>query len=256
MKKMFILMVSALVLFSCKKDKDKEAVFKGPEVQVHNGKAWTWLKVTEEGTPAQLGISMTNALLNTVPVGDEGDHGHSMENIFALTLPAEALQNTPFKYVGFDWNPSGHEPDGIYNVPHFDFHFYMLTQPEIAAAVDMATITVPPAAGIVPQGYVAGAPVPQMGWHWVDPTSAEFDPALPKPSFTQTFIFGTYNGKVNFYEPMITLAFLKNTSNFERSIPQPAKVSTTGYYPSKLRVVKEGNETAVILDGFVLRQAS
>jgi len=31
---------------------------------------------------------------------------------------------TPYKFVQFDWNPNGHEPDSVYTVPHVDFHFY------------------------------------------------------------------------------------------------------------------------------------
>lgn len=49
----------------------------------------------------------------------------------------------------------------------------------------------------------------------------------PKPGggqkFTQTFIFGSYYGKVAFMEPMITWDFLKNSTTFTRAIHQPAK---------------------------------
>jgi hypothetical protein len=55
---------------------------------------------------------------------------------------------------------------------------------------------------------------------------------------------------------MITLEFLKDNSNFERSIPQPAKVQKTGYYPTKMRVVKHDGVTEIILDGFVYRTQS
>ncbi len=55
---------------------------------------------------------------------------------------------------------------------------------------------------------------------------------------------------------MITKAFLNNTAQFERAIPQPAKVQKTGCYPTKLIVVRQGDVTSIILDGFVYRQAS
>ncbi|MCW3108253.1 MAG: hypothetical protein JWQ09_2759, partial [Segetibacter sp.] len=73
--------------------------------------------------------------------------------------------------------------------------------------------------------------------------------------FSQTFIYGTYDGKVTFYEPMITLAFLKSTTSFERAIPQPAKFKKAGYYPTKMRVTKHDGVTDIVLDGFVQRQA-
>ncbi len=53
---------------------------------------------------------------------------------------------------------------------------------------------------------LVGGGVPQMGAHWVDVTS----PELNGSTFAQTFIYGSYDGQVNFYEPMITLDFLKN----------------------------------------------
>src|SRR5690348_14444530 len=42
-----------------------------------------------------------------------------------LTLPSQAA-GTGFTVLGLDWNPQGHPPPGIYDVPHFDFHFYYI----------------------------------------------------------------------------------------------------------------------------------
>lgn len=103
--------------------------------------------------------------------------------------------------------------------------------------------------------HVGADPVPTMGKHWVDVTSPELNPNNPQP-FTQTFIYGSYDSKVVFYEPMITLDFLKTTANFERLIPQPAKVQQSGYYPTKMRVQKQGNAVSIILEGLVYRTAS
>jgi hypothetical protein len=55
---------------------------------------------------------------------------------------------------------------------------------------------------------------------------------------------------------MITLEFLKATTNFERSIPQPAKYQQSGYYPTKMRIQKAAQATNIILEGFVYRTAS
>lgn len=91
-----------------------------------------------------------------------------------------------------------------------------------------------------------------MGSHWFDIHSPEFNGQV----FTQTFLYGSYNGKVTFYEPMITLAFLKNTTTFERPIPTPAKFQQAGYYPTVMRVVKHDGVTEVVLDNFIYRQQS
>jgi hypothetical protein len=91
-----------------------------------------------------------------------------------------------------------------------------------------------------------------MDAHWIDVTS----PELNGQPFTQIFLYGSFDGKVNFYEPMITMDFLKNNNNFEGNIPQPAKVQKSGYYPTKERVVKHDGVTEIILDGLVYRTQS
>jgi len=88
--------------------------------------------------------------------------------------------------------------------------------------------------------------------HWLDFTAPELNGA----TFTQTFIYGSYDGQVTFYEPMITEQFILANPAFERAIPQPAKVQKTGYYPTKMRIAKADKITNIILEGFVLRQAS
>ncbi len=261
MKKFISLALSvAILLVSCTKDhgNGKNSIFKGPEQQVYQGKSWTWVELDKFNKPVRLGITLTDAALNSVPVGDhgEGDHDHDHEATWTLQFHQKAGV-TPFNHVGMGWNPNGHEPETIYGKPHFDFHFYMMTPGEVAAIppyeVDSLKFKNWPAPAYFPPAYFnAGGGVPQMGAHWVDLTSGEFN----GQGFTQTFIYGSYDGKVTFYEPMITLEFLKNNSNFERSIPQPAKFQKNGYYPTKLRVVRHDGVTEIILDEFIYRTAS
>jgi len=91
-----------------------------------------------------------------------------------------------------------------------------------------------------------------MGKHYIDAASGE----LNGQTFTQTFLYGSYDAKVVFYEPMITLDFLKNTAHFDRSIPQPTKFEKAGYYPTKMKVQKRNGQTEITLYEFVKRQAS
>ena len=94
--------------------------------------------------------------------------------------------------------------------------------------------------------------VPAMGKHWVDVTSPEFSGA----PFTQTFIYGSYDGKVTFYEPMITEDFIRNNPSFERSIPQPAQYQQAGWCPTKMRIAKAGGATNVVIEDFVRRNSN
>ncbi len=245
---------TALAFTSCKKDDTpaNAGIFKGPEVAMHGGKAWTWVEVNGQGKPQRVAISVNEQALNTVPVQEgEGDHGHDMSNSINLAFHPK-ISTTLFKHVGLDWNPGGHPPMNIYTKPHFDFHFYEVSLEERMTQVDAAKLAADVPAEYLPANYMGGDPVPTMGKHYVDITS----PELNGQPFTQTFIYGSYDAKVTFYEPMITLEFLKATTNFQRNIPQPAKYRQTGYYPTKMRIQKTAGVTNIILEGFEYKTAS
>jgi hypothetical protein len=57
-----------------------------------------------------------------------------------------------------------------------------------------------------------------MGNHLLDSQSPELKDSLP---FTSTFISGVYQGDLTFWEPMITLDFLKTTQDRCLEIRQP-----------------------------------
>lgn len=71
-----------------------------------------------------------------------------------------------------------------------------------------------------------------MGWHWVDSWSGEFN----GKKFTKTFIYGYYDGKMTFIEPMITLDYLKKTTSVAKHIRTPKTVSFPGSYPSQYKI--------------------
>lgn len=255
MKKTFLFLMTAIVaLTSCEKNNEdsQSGIFKGPETTVYHGKAWTWLQLDRAGNPEKVAISLNDDVLNTVKVGDGNTPGgHTHDNNVVLKFHPK-IAGTIFDHAWLNWNPDGHPPVGIYNLPHFDLHYYMVSPEVRETYLDPAKLDASPAAAYLPQNYVGGDPVPTMGKHFVDVTSPELNGQL----FTQTFIYGSYDSKVVFLEPMITLDFLKATNNFERALPQPAKFQKTGYYPTKLRITKSNGVTDIILEGFVLRQAS
>lgn len=253
MKKIFLFLAIAAVATSCKKENEGNNIYKGPVVHVYDGKAWTWLQLSKDGTPERVAVTITDEALNSVPVEDGGG-GHDHHNNLVLPLHSKASV-TPFDHVWLNWNPAGHPPANIYTKPHFDIHYYMVPSAVREEYVDPAKLDANPAVDYIPANHLGADPVPTMGKHWVDLTSPELNPTNPQP-FTQTFIYGTYDSKVVFYEPMITKDFLKTANNFERTIPQPAKFQKTGYYPTKMRIVKHDRVTEIILDGMVYRQAS
>ena len=256
----FTVLVAAVAFSSYTKNHSKNPqILKGPEVQVHGGKAWTFIQLNKQGNPEKLGVALTDEALNTVPAGSHnGGHGHEEGNHWVIKLPAKAGL-TAFNHLGMHWNPNGHEPETIYTLPHFDFHFYSSTPEEVLQIgtydKDSVRFKNVPSNDYIPAKYFnPGAPasVPQMGAHWMDATASEFS----GKTFTETFLFGSFDGKVTFYEPMITLDFLKKSTNYVRDIPQPAKVQKSSWYPTKMQVTKHDGITEVVLTGFVYRKQS
>jgi hypothetical protein len=252
MKKILILAVAASTfIFACDKDKNKnkDKEYKSAETTLHNGKVWTSAKVDKNGKPVSVSIIVNDAAMNSVPLGQPSDHMSPANN---LLIPIAAESGTPFKFAMVNWNSSGHEPDQVYTLPHFDFHFYTSTEAEVMNYMDETKLNAEPNAAYIPANHISGPGVPMMGKHYIDATS----PELQGQTFTQTFLFGSYDSKVVFWEPMITQAFLKNTTQFERALPQPSKFQQAGYYPTKMKISRKDGVTEISLTDFVNRQAS
>jgi len=210
----------------------------GDPVVVGNGTVRSYITYTG-GEAVEVGVAMSAGVMQGLPAATSGDHaeGHLDMHEFVLDLPAG--NPTPFKHVGFNWNPGGHEPPGIYDLPHFDFHFYTIPLADRMAIVPSdsgfnAKAANYPAPAFIPAGYVAPAPmgIPQLGVHWIDPTS----PELNGKAFTRTFIYGSWNGKVIFAEPMITKAFLESRPDVTTPIAVAQHYSPAGRYPTAYAV--------------------
>ena len=224
--------------------------FYGPAVQMGKGQIRTWINIRHrDGKPLALGIEMTDGSLLNLPT----DAHDFAANTFILPLHQRARKLTPFDHITVNWEPEGHEPKGIYDVPHFDVHFY-----KISVAHQLAINGLPgpaPAPGFLPASYVIeGATVPQMGTHWLDPASPELSPK-PAP-FTHTFIYGSNNGHVHFLEPMITRELISSGTYVKKAFPQPEKFSPVNKnYPEVYRIWMNwyNNRHYVALTNFVWR---
>ena len=241
----------------------------GEKVKVGNGTVRTYITMDQKqgGVPIEIGVAMSEEAMHGLPepmaMSAEAmkEAGHTNMHMYLLDLPAQ--NPTSYQFVQFDWNPAGHEPAGVYDQPHFDFHFYNVAR-ELRESIVPSDPQYAqkaanyPAAEFRPQFYIdaataAGAPaaavtVPQMGLHWLDVRSPELqgltgNPAGYKP-FTKTFIYGSWDGQFIFDEPMITRAYIlaKRTAtdpsvqNEIIPVPVPAKRAVAGYYPAAYRI--------------------
>lgn len=232
----------------------------GTPQKIGNGMVRTYVVLDQKngGAPLEVGVAMSEGAMDGLPAPVPGTMNMHM---FLLDMPAQ--NPTPYRFVQFDWNPLGHEPAGVYDLPHFDFHFYTVSKdvrasilpsdPHFAqkaanfpAAEYRAPFYIDAAtpAGITP----AQATVPQMGLHWLDVRSPELqgmagNPAGFKP-FTKTFIYGSWDGQYIFDEPMITRAYIMakhsatDAAVRDEIIPVPTAPHYTpaGYYPSAYRI--------------------
>jgi hypothetical protein len=147
--------------------------------------------------------SHLNAVGYKIGGGVVRDAGSSGGELF-LTLPSQA-SGTGFTVLGLEWNPHGHEPPGVYDRPHFDLHFYYIPDSKRMTIPGGVIGAVDPK--LLPPGYSQPGPtVPMMGGHSVDLTNAEWNGG----TFTQTFIYGFYEGREIFLEPMVTQAYLES----------------------------------------------
>jgi hypothetical protein len=232
--------------------------YDGPAKTLGTGTVNTFATLDEDGTPLTVGVRVTETALATLPA-QGGPHG-SVENILALPKNAAVA---PYDHVSFDWMPQGHEPDGVYSIPHFDVHFYLMSEAERATInpadpeFDVKASRMPDPQHI-PAGYSLPVPVavPMMGAHWVGLTSPEFTPA----GFSRTFIYGFWDGKMNFVEPMITKAFMESVKTLDGQsvtvqIPQPQAFEKAGYYPTAYSVRYDATAKAyeIILENLTTR---
>ena len=236
------------------------------------GTVSTFITRDASGKPASLGIALSESAMQGLPTMPMS--GMPSAAMLILDLPANST-STGFDHVMLDWNPMGHEPDHVYTEPHFDFHFYQISSQERESIVPsnpaFATKTGAfPSAEYVPAGYkamsvfagipAAAAAVPFMGMHWVDASSPELQPPPVGKTFTTTFLYGTYDGKFIFLEPMITKSYIESMKTTAAGVTMPigvaAKVAKAGTYPTAYSIKYDAptKQYRITLEGLTAKQ--
>ena len=183
--------------------------------------------------PIAIGLELTPGALLGLP-----KRPGSGQDWFLQT--PKAAPATGLDHVMIDWNPLGHPPP-VYEVAHFDFHFYYVSRRSQMAiryahpeSSNMAGVVMPPEA-LLPPGYMIppGTQVDEMGLHAVAGNAPEFH---GKP-FTSTFIYGyDANGRLAFFEPMAAMRYLLSHPHLNAVVVRPSTYSFPGYYPGSYSV--------------------
>ncbi len=256
----------------------------GAPSTIGSGTAAAYAEFEASGAVKAIGVVFSDGALANLP-GARSDGHHCFDlnkdgkinldaecagwHEWVLPLPSEAGRqpDLPFKWALLNWNPHGHIPPGVYDKPHFDVHFYIepiekvfaiesgTCGPERVRCDQFAQARLPvPANYMHPDFRDVGAVAPAMGNHLVDLTAPEFT-GVP---FTRTWIYGAYEGRVTFYEEMVTLAYLASRPNDCFPIKKAAAVALSGRYPtlSCIRYRPATSEVTVSLEGFEQRAAA
>jgi hypothetical protein len=228
---------------------DLSGTFFGTATTMAGGSGRAYVTLDAAGHPTELGLALSEAAFTGLPATPAE---------FVFALPNEATE-TVFEHAVINWEPNGHGPTP-YLVPHFDFHFYMITpeQREAITAADpqFATkLALKPVEQLIPSGYTAGTGAARMGLHWRDPSS----PELNGQPFTATFIYGSYDGRITFAEPMIAKSLLDSKpASVSKPVKLPQQYSTSGYHATSYSIVYDAatKEYRIALTGLVERAAS
>ncbi len=146
----------------------------------------------------------------------------------AVDMPEPALRQAGLSHLTMYWESMGHPPE-TFAVPHFDFHFYLIS-PDERLAIDCSRLSKP---SDLPEGYslpdeqlppelveitgvetLIGLCVPEMGMHSL--VAVEMESAEP---FDGTMVVGYYEGTPIFLEPMISRSLLLERRSFDLTLP-------------------------------------
>ena len=255
----------------------------GDRTSILGGRGQTYVQIEQGGKPRALGLRFTRSMLADLPYDPpyDGNNCFDINGDGELTFdmpmpecaggyqailffPAKIVERAklPFKWLLLNWNPTGHGPPHVYDVPHFDFHFYIMDYIDrnyirpgpcgiVVNCDDFETAIKPVPARYLPPDYQDFQAVePRMGNHLVDVTSPEFTPA----GFTRTFVYGSYNGQITYLEPMITLAFLESQPGECLPVKQPQAFKVAGYYPTRYCIRYDSGTYTISLEGLKFRQ--
>ncbi len=244
---LYLLIGCTLVLCSCQKEQSLQSneenvfspvalkadastqynTFKGPQVEVGNGYARSFVTISHAGEPQELGVIFTDEALAGLP---------EVNAPYVLELHNKALESTPFKHIALGWSAHGHPLPGTSIAPHFDVRFFMmgLTERLAIPAPPAPGFTNLPPTGYMPANYLPDAPAPQIGRHWTD------NSFLPNVPVTHTMILGSFDGAFTFVSPIVVKTELESGQSFSIAYTQPLLFAQHGYYPTRYNIYKDG----------------
>lgn len=250
-----------------------------------------WLRtyaVFDRGAPAAIGVVFPAATLHRLPTTPtDGRHCYDLdrdgridtggmtecmgghERVLDLPPALRGRRDVPLRWALVNYQPHGHGPPGVYTLPHLDFHFYLQSRADrdairpgpcglLVDCADFERGRRPVPADYLPRDYTSVDAVEvAMGNHLVDLSAPEFTGG----PFEQTFIYGSYDGRITFLEPMLATRLLHDLAAGRRrggcvAVKQPRAWQAPGRYPGRYCVRYDASRTGqytVSLEDLTLR---
>ena len=228
----------------------------GDCADVNQGQVCTWAR-TQGDSVIDAGAVVPLASIANAPADAEMAWPPVASAI--LSMPAAVQAQTGLHQFTMYWEAHGHPP-APYMTPHFDFHFYTISDgermaidctdtskpSELAAGYSLPDQDLPPEmAQMIGVSTLVGICVPQMGMHSL--LTGELESTEP---FRGSMVLGYYATKPIFIEPMITQAMMMEEKSF--TLPIPSIPGATGNYPRSFRADYDGTQKAYrfVFSGF------
>ncbi len=227
--------LTAVALAGCGNTTPEPSTVEGECADVYGGNVCTWATLSGTNTVTEFGVTVPLASIERAP--------EDMEMVWppvlaaSLELPAAVTTAMGVDHLTVYWEPHGHPP-GAYLTPHFDFHFYSISN-GTREAIDCADQTKP---ADIPEGYrlvdveipgvgmLPGLCVPAMGMHALLASELEGDEI-----FDGTMVIGYYRGSPILFEPMIARDMLTRRQSFDLPMPDVAGLPEGVRYPRRFR---------------------
>lgn len=167
-------------------------------VQTHN-----WIELDTAGKIKQIVWTLPITAVNAIPATAKD------WMFFGSNLPPEAATQTGMKGVTYSYMPHGHIPQGVYDIPHWEFHVTFLTAEEFGN-IDCTDKRTPPDS-FLPGGWLMSLGdgelgcTPKVGYHAFNLKAPEYN----GERFTRSFLLSYYAGDIVGYEPKFTVELLK-----------------------------------------------
>ena len=229
----------ALALVGCAADSEPEVTVATETIMgncgsVHGADVCTWGETTG-GDVTAFGATIPMDAITGAP--EDAPMAWPPVANAVVKLPDAVAAATGFHAMTVFWEAHGHPP-GAYLTPHFDFHFYSMTD-EARMAIDCVDTSKPSA---IPAGYalpdvnipeigdLLGLCVPAMGMHSLPASELE-----SSEIFEKTMVVGYYQGTSIFVEPMITKATMMARQTFTLEMPDVPGRPAGARYPMQFR---------------------